>query len=296
MGNSFVQKFVFDKLPARGAFVVLNDTWQIISAQKIYPDDVQRILGELLAANVLITTSLKFNGKVIIQIQDNPKIDLVVSECSNEFNVRATAKFSSVTHNDYQINYSDCIEAGRLVISIDSQNDSGNIYQSIVALTGIDLADALDEYMLQSEQLRTIFVLAYSKSTVMGFMLQELPDVENHYMDEIDRLFILADTLTQHELMNEEISILLHKIFPIDDIILFDPHPVNSLCRCSRENVANMLRALGKEEAESIIKERSKIEVTCDFCNFLYTFDALDIHNIFYLLDPDAENISNEVH
>ena len=295
MESSFIQKFVFDKLPVRGAFVVLNDAWQTISAQKIYPDGVRRVIGELLAANILVTTNLKLNGKVIAQIQDNNKIDLIVSECSNDFKVRATAKFSSGVSKDNQLSYGDCLDSGRLVISIDSFT-SVDIYQSIVALSGLNLADILDEYMLQSEQLKTCFILAYSNDKVVGFMMQQLPDVENHFLDDIERVFMLAKTLTENELLSDEVSLILHKLFKSDDVVLFEPHSVKFMCRCGRENVANMLRSLGKQEAESIIEEQGKIDVTCDFCNSSYTFNAFDIHNIFCSLDIDVESISGEVH
>lgn len=293
MKNSFVRRFMFENLPLRGAFVILEDAWQTIAKQAEYPDGVLQLLGELLAANVLMTTNLKLDGKIVAQIQDNPKLDLVVSECSNEFEVRATAKFGSSVHEDNQISYSDAIADGRLVISIDS---SGMSYQSIVALIGNDLATTLNEYMLQSEQLKTLFVLAYSKDKVVGFILQQLPDIEQQFVDEVERVFILASTLRAHELLCNDIANLLHKLFNEDDIVLFEPHSVNFQCRCGHVNVANMLRSLGKSEIESIIAELGKIEVTCDFCNSIYTFNAFDVHNMFSSLDIDIESVSHEVH
>lgn len=295
MRNSFIQRFMFDKLPIRGAFIILEDAWQTIAKQKEYPDGIKQLLGELLAANVLMTTNLKIKGKVIAQIQDNPKLDLLVCECKHEFKVRATAKYSESAHHDNQVSYTDCLQSGRLVISIDSKMD-GKIYQSIVALTGLALADTLDEYMLQSEQLKTKFVLAYSHNKVVGFMLQQLPDMEQQFASDLERIFTLADTLTQSELLKDDIPLLLHSLFNEDDIVLFEPHSVNFLCGCSRGTVANMLRSLGKFEVESIITEIGKIEVTCDYCNSIYTFDAFDVHNIFSSLDLDIESISNEVH
>ena len=295
VNKSFVQRFIFDQLPVRGVFVVLEDVWQTIAGQKEYPDGLMQILGELLSANILLTANLKLKGKVIAQIHNNPKVDLVVRECSHDFNLRATAKFSESVHKDNQISYADCLDVGRLVISIDANND-GKLYQSIVALSGMDLSDTLDEYMLQSEQLKTKFVLAYSKHKVVGFMLQQLPDIDQKYELDVERIFKLAETLTHTELLIDEIPELLHKLFNEDDVILFEPHSVHFLCRCGRESVANMLRSLGKDEVESIIAELGKIEVTCDFCNSVYTFNAFDAHNILSTLDMDMQSISSEVH
>ena len=163
MKKSFLRRFIFDKLPVRGACVDLTDVWQTISAQKEYPDGVKQVLGELMAANVLMTANIKFEGKIITQIQGNPKFDLVVSECDNELGVRSTAKYEHSVHEDNQVSYLDCMARGSMVISIDSEKD-GKLYQSVVALTKLDLGDVLTEYMLQSEQLRAFFVLAYSSS------------------------------------------------------------------------------------------------------------------------------------
>jgi molecular chaperone Hsp33 len=294
MSNSFVQRFLFDKLPIRGAFVILEDTWQTIASQKIYPDGVQRLLGELLAANVLITTTLKLKGKITAQIQDNPKLDLIVSECDNEFFVRATAKYDRSSAQDEQIQYKDCLAVGNLVISIDSKND-GKLYQSVVGLSKLNLDELLGEYMMQSEQLRTMFIIAYSATKTVGFMLQQLPD-NNHYANDIERVFALANSLTKTELSACDVSSLLHKLFNADDILLYDPDTVLFRCTCGRERVSSMLRSLGKVEADAIILQYGSIKVTCDYCNSTYIFDADDVLNIFSSLDIDMENISHEIH
>jgi molecular chaperone Hsp33 len=52
-------------------------------------------------------------------------------------------------------------------------------------------------------------------------------------------------------------------------------------CTCGRERVAQMIRGLGREEAESILAERGDIEVGCDFCGKQYRFDAVDTAEIF---------------
>lgn len=295
MGNSFVQRFIFDKLPIRGACVDLTDVWQTIAAQKEYTTGIRQVLGELMAANILMMSNVKLHGKIIAQIQDNPKLDLVVSECDHDMHVRATAKFERSVHEDNQVNYNDCIKQGTLVISIDSNND-GKVYQSVVALAGHDLSQVLTEYMLQSEQLRTLFVIAYSESRVVGFMLQQLPDQAGLHDDDINRIFMLADTLTQSELLHYDLNNILHRLFNEDDIVLFDVQKVQFKCTCGRERVSNMLRSLGQEEALSIIADEGSITVTCDFCNTVYSFNEQDVQDMFSTLCVDIECISQEIH
>lgn len=295
MGNSFVQRFIFDKLPIRGACVDLTDVWQTIAVQKEYTTGIRQVLGELMAANILMMSNVKLHGKIIAQIQDNPKLDLVVSECDHDMHVRATAKFERSVHEDSQVNYNDCIKQGTLVISIDSNND-GKVYQSVVALAGHDLGQVLTEYMLQSEQLRTLFVIAYSENRIVGFMLQQLPDQAGLHEDDINRIFMLADTLTQNELQHYDLNNILHRLFNEDDIVLFDAQKVQFKCTCGRERVTNMLRSLGQEEALSIIADEGSITVTCDFCNTVYSFNEQDVQDMFSTLCVDIECISQEIH
>ena len=289
------RRFIFEHLPIRGAYVELSNVWQTIAAQKEYPDGVRQFLGELLVANILITSNIKREGKIITQISENPKVDLVVSECSNDFKVRATAKFAAGVHKDSQPSYSDCVSQGLLAISVDSASE-GKVYQSLVLLSGHDLSEALNGYMLQSEQLRSLFIIAYINNKIVGFMLQQLPGEVNHQNDDINRVFMLANTLTQHELLHTEIDELLSKLFHEDDLVLFEAHKVEFSCTCSHDRVLGMLRNLGKEEVMNILHSAGNIEVTCDFCNTHYVFNAQDVDDIFAALRVEIDNISQAVH
>ncbi len=292
MAKDFVQAFVFDNLPVRGAYVELTDVWQTIFSQKAYPKGLAQVLGELLAANILITANLKFDGKIIAQIQDNPKLDIIVSECGNDLNVRATSKFNEDILNS---EYLELIKMGNLIISIDSNSD-GKIYQSVIALSGSSIAELLDKYMLQSEQLRSVFIIAYSDNKVVGFMLQQLPDHTDSFNDDLQRVFLLAKTLTNIELLSNDLPKILKNLFQEDDIAVINAKDVKFSCTCSRNKVTNMLRGLGKDEAQSIIEEMGEVKVTCEFCNMAYKYNLQDIEDIFSLQSIDMGALSKEVH
>lgn len=272
--NSYLQKFMFGKLPIKGSFVVLDDVWNTIVNQKDYPDGLQQIIGDITTANVLLTSNLKLNGKVICQIQDNPHFGLVVSECSNDLKVRATAKFSP--ENETIIPYEDYLTNGRLVVSIDSQND-GQLYQSVIAFNGDNVAEILNNYMLQSEQLKTWFLLAYTPTKTIGFMLQQLPDVHEMHTDDIERVFMLANTLTKKELLHDNIETILFKLFNEDDVVVMDKHPIDFRCTCNRGRLEQILRNLGVAELTDIIETQGDISVSCDYCNTEYKFAKNDL-------------------
>jgi molecular chaperone Hsp33 len=294
--KNYIQRFIFDKLPLRGAFVLLEDVWLTIANQRKYPEGLRRSIGELLLANILLSANLKLDGKIVAQIQDNSKLDLIVSECSNNFTVRATAKIAKSTVHDNEITYDDVISDGVLVISIDSENN-GKIYQSVISLqANSDLAFILNEYMSQSEQLKAFFVFMYTEDKIVGFMVQQLPDPTNVYDEQLERLFMLASTLHKSELMTNSLTTLLHKLFNEDDIMVFDAESIQFACTCSREKVTNVIRSLGKDEAMGIVAEEGIIRVNCDFCNTKYIYDAPDVMLIFESLCADIDGVSRSIH
>jgi molecular chaperone Hsp33 len=62
---------------------------------------------------------------------------------------------------------------------------------------------------------------------------------------------------------------------------MFETAPAFFRCRCSRERVENMLRALGQDEVESVIREFGQVEVRCEFCSRAYRLDAVDCAGLF---------------
>ena len=102
------------------------------------------------------------------------------------------------------------------------------------------------------------------------------------------------NALTAEEMRTLEDAEILHRLFNEDDLRLFEPSPVYFRCRCSRERVAGMLQALGEQETRSVIEERGKVEVQCDFCNRTYIFDAVDVEQLFKA--PVATDTGSSVH
>ena len=78
---------------------------------------------------------------------------------------------------------------------------------------------------------------------------------------------------------------ILRRLFWEEKLLRFAPQADEQAprfaCTCSRERVATMLNSLGEEEVESIIAERGKVDVGCDFCGQQYQFDAIDAARLF---------------
>jgi len=232
-----------------------------------------------MAASALLSSTLKMNGTLIIQIQTNGALKLLVVECSSNFEMRATAKWDDDLGDDFI----SMIRNGQCVITLDQKE--GEPYQGIVPIEGESIARILENYMLRSQQIDTKLWLTCDGNSAAGMLLQKLPEQheEKPERDEDiwNRINILADTVTVEELQTLAPELLLTRLFGEEDVRLFTAKPTQFFCGCNRTKVANMLHMLGKDEIDSIIAERGKIEVNCEFCNKNYQFDAIDAAALF---------------
>lgn len=276
-----LQRFLFEHLPIRGELVHLDSAWRSIIERHEYPDVLRNIMGELSAAAVLLAATLKLKGSLVLQIMGNGPVKLLVVECSGEMELRATAKWSGDLPQD---SFADLIGEGQFAITLDPK-DGGQTYQGIVEIKGSSVAEVMQNYMSNSEQLETRLWLVADGQQAAGMLLQKLPGSDN-LDSQIDedawtRIIVLAETVKNEELLSLPPQTIIHRLFNEDDIRLFDAKSVSFVCSCSRENVAMMLRMLGREEVDSILAERKSIEVFCEFCNQRYEFDKVDAEIIF---------------
>ncbi len=272
-----LQRFLFENAAIRGEIVHLDASWQMVLEHHDYPTVLRRVMGELMAAAALLAATLKLQGALILQIQGNGPVSLLVVECSGDLAMRATAKWKGELA---EISLADMVGDGRFVITLDPK-DGKQTYQGIVPIEGSSVADMLQNYMTRSEQLDTQLILASDDTRAAGMLLQKLPEREDQDEDAWARINQLATTLTSRELLELPAPEILHRLFHQEDVRLFGPDTVRFQCSCSRANVANMLRMLGAIEAKSVIAEQGQLEVHCEFCNQRYTFDRIDVEQVF---------------
>ena len=276
-----LSRFLFEHAPVRGEIVRLDATWRAVLESHHYPEPIRNLLGEMMVAASLLAATLKFEGALIMQMQGSGPVTLAVVECSSDFHLRAIAKWrDDLVPGDLPA----LLGSGKFVVTIDPKS-SHQIYQGIVAIEGTTVAQALEHYMRQSEQLETRLWLAADGEQACGLLLQRLPENDAQEPgsdpDAWNRALNLGHTLSSEELLNLSPHQILHRLFHAEDLRLFEPRPVSFRCTCSRERVANMLRLLGLDEIHSILAERGKIEVDCEFCNRHYTFDTVDAEQLF---------------
>jgi molecular chaperone Hsp33 len=180
------------------------------------------------------------------------------------------------------LNFNQLLNGARMAITIARQQ--GDRYQGVVPLTGQTLAECLEFYFQQSEQLRTRIWLSDGQHRAAGLLLQMMPMAadlqETNAEEDWHRLTLLADTLTQEEQLALDSETLLHRLFHQENIRLFDPQPVRFQCRCSRERFAEAIQLLPKEDIEHLISDPVPLTTQCVFCNEKYVFDSIDLNQL----------------
>jgi molecular chaperone Hsp33 len=274
-------RFSFDELDIRGELVYLDASWRDITSRYEYPHAVQQQLGSALAAVALLSVTLKFKGTMILQIHGNGPLRSLVTQVTSEGTLRGLARWEGVVpEGPLQQVYGD----GHILISI--LPEAGERYQSIVALTGDSLAEALNSYFEQSEQLPSSFRLFVSGHRVAGLFLQALPLSKEHAFsqeqrdEDWQRLNFLADTMAAEEMFTLDPQALLFRLFHEETVRLHAPKSLHFACTCSLEKVERTLLTLGRDELLSILRDKGSIEVDCEFCNQHYTFDTEDVERL----------------
>ena len=301
----------------RGMLVRLTDAWQDILTRRAantqtgpYPAPVRQLLGEMAAAGVLMQGNIKFNGALILQIFGDGPVKVGVVEVQPDFSLRATCtQVGEVAEGATLSQMVNLHNQGRCAITLDPKDrmPGQQPYQGVVPLFGDqgekleNLSEVLEHYMLQSEQLDTVLVLAADDKVASGLLIQRLP-VEGEgnlagksdsvareavlgESEDFSRIAILAKSLKREELLALDAETILHRLFWEEPLARFEPLLGEAgprfACSCSRERVGQMIRSLGTAEVESILAEQGQVEVGCDFCGAQYRFDPVDAAGLF---------------
>ncbi len=293
-----LHRFDFEHLPIRGLLIHLDASWRALLEHRDYPPVISDTLGEAVVASALLAATIKFDGQLTLQIKGDGPMHLLLAQCTAGLGIRGLARYNA-TRRDLNADIRSLAGVGNLTVTIESE-DLKQRYQGVVPVAGERLAQCLETYFEQSEQLPTRLWLHAHGGGVAGMLLQRLPtpkllDDGASDIDEAERLRqqqlqlddawqrvqLIADTLKPEELRDLGDREILRRLFNEDDLRLYDSAPVFFKCRCSRERVSSMLQSLGVAEVQSVLAEQGKVEVQCDFCNRAYRFDAVDVAQLF---------------
>ena len=302
--DDVVLPFEVDALDLRGRLTRLGPALDDILTKHDYPPQVGKLLGEAIVLTTLLGSTLKFDGRFILQTQTDGPVSFLIVDFQAPDRLRAYARFDKKRLRDGQDSGS-LLGKGHLAMTIDQGADMSR-YQGLVALDGGSLEDAAHEYFLRSEQIPTRVRLAVGEEwrgggdgpkhrwRAGGILMQFLPKAPErarqadlhpgdapegavtHQVAEDDAWVegqSLIGTVEDVELIDPDLSgeRLLYRLFHERGVRVFKPLALRAQCSCSREAVSAMLNSFAPQDRAEMVKD-GKVMVTCEFCSSVYQF------------------------
>lgn len=285
--------FALENAPVRGQIVSLGPATadEILSRHNL-PYEVSVLLGELLVVATMSGSSLKFDGKLIVEIRnENGRDDLPIQFLVAEYNARGTLRaMAKINHEKLNLllqenkspNLKDFFGEGIMLFTLDQSNINER-YQGQVALIGDNISQVAEHYFKNSEQLPTKIMIACdndggSKShqewRVCGIIIQQVAgdDARGDTKDIWAEAGFKFDTLKREELLDKELSAgeLLLRLYHENNVYSFEPILLHAKCNCSYDRLVNIIRGFSKDDISHMIESDGFIHAKCEFCNIDY--------------------------
>ena len=243
-----------------------------------------RLLSELTVANILLSSSLKYKGSVILQIHGKGIISLVVSECNNAGEFRSIIKENqnSVKNKNQFYSFKELVApngGGLFVASIKPHDESMNIYQGIVQVNDRGVDDSLENYLNKSEQVKSWLKLFIKDDIAKGILLQALPeDPSQKKLCDWELLTSGLEQIETGEIMDNSLDDLLLKKYLDEKLIRTKNFRPIFRCTCQREKILASINQFSEPEFLNEREKRTKLDVMCEFCGtvFLIAPEELD--------------------
>ena len=297
--DDLVQPFRIDPFALRGRLVRLGPTIDRILSQHAYPEPVAAMLGEAITLAVVLAGALKYDGIFTLQTKGDGPIRLMVADVSTAGAVRGYAQYDAAKLEAALSGVEagapsvpGLVGSGYIAFTVDQGEDTDR-YQGIVELAGSTLAECAQHYFRQSEQIQAGIKLSVGRAgrggtwRGGGLMLQRVPPeggfgvIADDVEDGWRQAMVLMSSATAEELVDPDLPPhgLLFRLFHEQGVRVYETHPLEARCRCSRERIEGILRLFPTAELEDMQKD-GVTTVTCQFCNQSYLFDEADLDRI----------------
>ncbi|WP_374513820.1 Hsp33 family molecular chaperone [Brevundimonas sp.] len=291
--DNLAAAFQIEGWPVRGRLVRLGEAIDEILSAHAYPEPVAGLLGEACALAALVGSSLKFEGRLIVQAQGDGPVRYVVADYDTAGHLRGYCRYDAdeveaVSQGFSRPGARTLLGQGVFVMTLDRGPDFERT-QGITPIEGESLSLAAEHYFEQSEQVPTKVRLAvgtvssgYGPTWRAGGALIQLiaGDAARGSTEEVwDRSRALFQTLADDELIDPTVppETLLFRLFHEDGVRLEDARPLKAQCRCSKDRIATVLTSFSEEDRAEMVEDDGKIRVTCEYCASVYELEPAEI-------------------
>lgn len=245
-------------------------------------------LGRTLTATAIMGSQLKVDdGSVTVQVKGNGPLGAIVCVGDADGYVRGYLQNPSADlplRPDGKLAVGAGVGRGYLMVI----KDIGlkDPITGTVALVNGEIAEDLTRYFAESEQIPSacaLGVLVDTDCTVKcagGWLVQLMPGVKDADIDRLETNLAKLEPMTtmlDKGMSLEEIVQAVLDGFAVD---FLQTDEIGYRCACSREKVERALISMGKTELGKMADEQENSEVTCQFCDKIYTFSREELREL----------------
>ena len=291
--DDIVAPFQIEREAVRGRVVRLGPAIDQIISGHAYPGPVADLLGEACALAALVGSSLKFEGRLIVQAQGDGAVRYVVADYDTSGALRGYCRFDADEVARASAGFTrpgakTLLGGGVFIMTVDQGPDMDR-YQGVTAIEGETLALCAEQYFAQSEQTPTRVRLAVGQADIGegphwragGMLIQNIAADEARGSTEEawTRTQAFFETIGEDELLDPTISAetLLFRLFHEDGVRVFEPKALQAFCRCSRDRIETVLKSFGADERADMVEDDGQIRVTCEYCSKVYAIDPASL-------------------
>ncbi len=319
-GDDSILPFQLDRLNVRGRLARLDVSIDTILSRHDYPASISGLLAEATLLTALIGQTIKLKDRFSIQARGSGPVTMLATDYfapkadGRPATIRAYAAYDKEAFARSDATGIALLGEGLMGVTID--HGHGQPYQGVTPLTGETLADAMEVYFAQSEQIATRFAIASAKASepgkdaawrAGGVVIQHLPDASplmpqvdapggddpsgNAGLMTADDIAAIGDktddwqtaamklaTVEAHELLGPHVEpeTLLLRLFHEDEPRIYPPTAVKFGCTCDRSQLESLFGGYDRAALDELA-ENGHISADCQFCGAKYEFAVADL-------------------
>lgn len=297
--STLLDKNLSFSIPAkhcRGRAVRLGPVLDDILSAHNYPQQIKSLLAEAVCLTSLLGALLKEeNAQLTLQAQTESGVISLLACDYKDGAVRGYVQFDAerLASQPLEPSLMALFGKGYLAITFDHPAPLGRS-QGIVPLEGASLAEAVQSYFLQSEQIPTVIRVALEQegdqTIVGGLLVQHLPDGEegkerlhvrmNH--PEWEHVAIMGGSVQSEELVDSRLPMedLLWRLFSeSDEVRVLSGKPLVKGCRCNEDHIRGVIARFPKEDKEDMVGDDGTISIDCAFCSKKFSISRASLNN-----------------
>ena len=258
---------------------------------------VAAALGRVMTGTLLLGSSLKEFDRLTVKIECDGVVGGITAEATADGKVRGFVKnpLAELPPNgNGKFNVAGIVGNGMFYVIRESGFDIGlhrEPYIGSVPIVSGELAEDFAYYLAKSEQIPSAVMLGVllqnNEPFVQasgGVMIQIMPGANEHIItmieDTIKHAPHITSVISEGATAEDLVKLALGEI----DFEILEEREIRFECNCSFKRAVSLISALGRDEVASMLAEDKGAEMTCGFCNELYTLDENDLQE---MLDGD---------